>query len=164
MSGPGANSAPQPAARPSFAALRHRDFRIYLVTTSAAMMADHIEHVISYWVIFEKFRSPALAGFAVLSHWLPFLFFSVYFGAMADRFDTRRVIQISMLLFMGVSLAWGLLFLTGTMELWHAMVLLMIHGLAGVLWGPGSQLLIHHIVGSEHLQSAIRLSSTARFL
>ena len=70
------------------------------------MMADNIEHVISYWVIFEKFKSPALAGFAVLSHWLPFLLFSVYFGAFADRYDSRRIIQVAMLLFMGVSAAW----------------------------------------------------------
>jgi MFS family permease len=148
----------------SFAALRHPAYRRYFLANALAMMADNIEHVISYWVIFEAFKSPALGGFAVLSHWLPFLFFSVYFGALADRYDTRRVIQISMLLFMGVSLAWGLLFLTGTIQIWHAMVLLVIHGLAGVLWGPGSQLLIHHIVGTQHLQSAIRLSSTSRFL
>src|SRR5438552_3259735 len=38
------------------------------------MMADSIEHVISYWIIFQKFHSPALGGFAVLSHWLPILF------------------------------------------------------------------------------------------
>ncbi|MET0676458.1 MAG: MFS transporter, partial [Bradyrhizobium sp.] len=52
-----------------------------------AMMADNVEHVISYWVVFQKFHSPALAGFAVLSHWLPFLFFSVAVGGLADRFD-----------------------------------------------------------------------------
>ena len=33
------------------------------------MMADNIEHVISYWVAYEKFRSPELGGFAVISHW-----------------------------------------------------------------------------------------------
>jgi MFS family permease len=154
-----------PSAEPiGFAALRHPAFRVYFLTTAAAMMGDNIEHVISYWVLFEVFRSPALGGFAVLSHWLPFLFFSVYFGALADRFDPRRIIQISMLLFMGVSLAWGVLFASGTLELWHAAVLLMVHGMAGVLWGPGSQLLIHHIVGTEQLQSAVRLSSTSRML
>jgi MFS family permease len=128
------------------------------------MMADNIEHVISYWVMFQKFHSPALAGFAVLSHWLPFLLFSVYFGALADRYDCRRIIQFALVLFMGVSLAWGLLFLTDTIQIWHAMVLLTVHGLAGVIWGPASQLLIHDIVGSEELQSAIRLSATGRYL
>ena len=150
------------AAQPSFAALRHRDFRIYLFATSAAMMADNIEHVISYWVMFEKFRSPALAGFAVLSHWLPFLFFSVYFGAMADRFDSRRIIQIAMLMFMAVSFAWAVLFYTDTIEVWHAAVLLVVHGMAGVLWAPASQVLIHDIVGRENIVSAVRLNATGR--
>jgi MFS family permease len=150
------------AAQPSFAALRHRDFRIYLVTTSAAMMADNVEHVISYWVMFEKFHSPALAGFAVLSHWLPFLFFSVYFGAMADRFDSRRIIQVAMLLFMAVSFAWAVLFYTDTIEIWHACVLLVVHGMAGVLWAPARQVLIHDIVGRERIVSAVRLNATGR--
>ena len=152
----------QNGSKPSFAALRHGDFRIYLVATSAAMMADNIEHVISYWVMFEQFRSPALAGFAVLSHWLPFLFLSVYFGALADRFDSRRIIQIAMLLYMGVSLAWAVLFYTETIEVWHAAVLLVIHGIAGVLWAPASQLLIHDIVGRDNLVSAVRLNATGR--
>ena len=29
-----------------------------------------------------------LAGFAVISHWMPFLLFSVYSGALADRYDS----------------------------------------------------------------------------
>ncbi len=148
----------------AFAALRHRSFRAYFLTSAAAMMADNIEHVISYWVMFQKFQSPALGGFAVLSHWLPFLLFSVYSGALADRYDCRRIIQFAVLLFMGVSLAWGALFLTDTLEMWHAMVLLVVHGIAGVIWQPASQLLVHDIVGTGELQSAIRLSATSRYL
>ncbi len=164
MTDPAVTVAAERAAPPSFAALRHGGFRIYFVTTAAAMMADNIEHVISYWVMFEKFHSPALAGFAVLSHWLPFLLFSVYFGAMADRFDSRRIIQVAMLMFMAVSLAWAVLFYTDTIEVWHAAVLLIVHGMAGVLWAPASQVLIHDIVGRETLVSAVRLNATGRQL
>ena len=153
-----------PVARASFAALRHRGFQMYFVATALAMLADNIEHVISYYVIFDKFRSPTLGGFAVISHWLPFLLFSVYSGALADRFDPRRIIQLGMLMFMGVSLAWGLLFLTGALQPWHARLLLIIHGCAGVLWGPAGQLLLHDIVGPEELQSAVRLGATARYV
>jgi MFS family permease len=128
------------------------------------MMADSVEHVISYWILFQKFHSPALGGFAMLSHWLPFLFFSVWSGALADRFDPRRLIQLGMGLFMLASLGWGILFLTGILEMWHAMVLLVIHGFAGVFWQPASQLLIHDIVGREELQSAVRLNATSRWL
>ena len=145
------DSAAAPRERVAFAALHHREYRIYFITTMLAMMADNIEHVISYWVIFKAFHSPTLAGFAVLTHWMPFLLFSVYFGALADRYDCRRIIQIAQILYMLVSLAWGLLFLAGAIQMWHAAALLVVHGLAGVLWNPASQLLIHDIVGSEHL-------------
>lgn len=148
----------------SFAALRHPGYRAYFILASMAMMADSIEHVISYWVLFEKFQSPALGGFAIISHWLPFLLFSVWSGALADRFDPRRMIQIGMVLFMGVSVAWGLLFTFDVLEVWHAVVLLILHGLGGVLWGPPTQLLVHEIVGREQLQSAIRLNSMGRYL
>lgn len=148
----------------SFAALRHRGARYYLTGAALAMMADSVEHVISYWIIFEKFHSPMLGGFAIFSHWLPFLLFSVHAGALADRYDPRRVIQLGMVLFMLVSLGWGLLFLTDTLQMWHAAVLLVIHGFAGVLWSPAAQLLVHDIVGREQLQSAIRMMATSRTL
>ena len=148
----------------SFAAFRHPGFRMYFVGTATAMLADNIEHVISYWVMFQKFHSPALGGFAVISHWVPYLLFSVYTGALADRFDPRRIIQLGMLMFVCVSIMWGVLFITDSLEQWHARVLLIIHGAAGVLWGPASQLLLHDIVEPEVLPSAVRLGATARYL
>jgi MFS family permease len=158
------SSGALPVAPTSFAALRHPGFRMYFFGTATAMLADNIEHVISYWVIFQKFHSPALGGFAVISHWAPFLLFSIYSGALADRFDPRRIVQLGMLIFMSVSIAWGVLFLTDTLQEWHARTLLIIHGVAGVLWGPASQLLLHDIVQPAELPSAVRLGATARYL
>src|SRR5688572_5198918 len=94
------------AAKVSFPALRNPGYRIYFFASALAMMADNIEHVISYWVLYQKFHSQALGGFAVISHWLPFLFFSVYSGALADRFDPRRLIQIGCVGFIVASVGW----------------------------------------------------------
>ena len=157
------NAGPTPPPQ-SFAALRLPGYRAYFLTSALAMMADSVEHVISYWMMFQKFHSPALGGFAVISHWVPFLLLSFYAGALADRFDPRRLIQLGMVLFMIASLGWGILFVTDTLEMWHAAVLLTIHGMAGVLWAPAGQLLIHDIVGSTQLPSAVRLGATARWL
>ena len=55
------------AAPRRFAALHVADDRRYFVLGLMAMMADNIEHVISYWV--------------------PFLLFSVWAGALADGYD-----------------------------------------------------------------------------
>ncbi|MFZ0422987.1 MAG: MFS transporter [Xanthobacteraceae bacterium] len=158
-------AAPPPApARRSFAAMRHRGFQAQFATFVIAMMADNIEHVISYWMLFQKFHSPALAGFAIVSHWLPFLLFSVASGALADRVDPRRLIQCGMGLFIAASLAWGYFFFTGTLQMWQAMVILVIHGCAGVLWMTPNQMLLYDIVGTEDLESAVRLNATARYL
>src|SRR5262252_3236392 len=148
----------------AFAALHHPSFRFFFAGTMLAMMADNIEHVVSYWLLFQKFRSPALAGFAEISHWTPFLLLSVYFGGIADRFDCRKVVQVAQLIFMGVSATWAILFFTNTIQVWHAGVLLVLHGMAGVIWAPAEQLLIHDIVGPERLQSAVRLNATSRQL
>ena len=162
------SSPPAPAVVPTtsvrFAALHARDYRRYFALSLLAMTADNIEHVISYWVIFQKFHSPTLGGFAVISHWVPFLLFSVFTGALADRYDCRKLIQIGQGLFMLASLTWGVLFLTDTLRVWHAAAILLIHGAAGVVLGPAAQLIIHDMVGPASLPSAIRLNASARYL
>jgi len=149
---------------PPSSAIKHPGFRWFFVGNALAMMADNIEHVISYWVIFDKFQSPSLAGFAVVSHWVPFLFLSVWAGGVADKYDPRRVIQWGMYFFIFVTIAWGILIYTDTIEIWHAGILLVLHGFAGVLWAPAAQLLIHDIVGKNQLHSGVRLMATSRTL
>jgi MFS family permease len=148
----------------SFAAMRNSGFRAQFTTYVLAMMADNIEHVISYWVVFQKFHSPALGGFAVVSHWLPFLLFSVVSGALAERFDPRRVIQCGMALFIVASLSWGYFFYTDSLQMWQAMAILIIHGCAGVLWQTPNQMLLYDIAGPTELESAVRLNAMARYL
>jgi MFS family permease len=145
-------------------ALRLPGYRVHFTTYLIGMMADNIEHVISYWVAFQKFRSASLGGFAVLSHWLPFLGFSVWVGALNDRYDSRRLIQIAMVMFMTASAGWGYFIWAGSLEMWHAMLLLVLHGCAGVLWQTSNQMLIYDIVGPAMLPSAVRLNATARYL
>lgn len=128
------------------------------------MMGDNNEHVITYWVLWHKFHSPALVGFEVISHWLPFLLLSVWFGTLAERYDCRRLINISQGLFMFVSIMWGVLFATGTLQMWMACVLLVMHGMAGSMWGPAEQLMLHDFVDRDELPSAVRLNATFRSL
>ena len=47
-----------PARQLSFAALRHPAYRGYVIAATIAMMGDNIGHVISYWVLHQKFTRP----------------------------------------------------------------------------------------------------------
>lgn len=158
------NPTSGPAAPRAFGALQVPGYRAYLGTFMLTMMADNIEHVISYWVAFQKFHSAALGGFAVVSHWFPFLAFSVAVGGLNDRFDSRRLIQLGAVLFILASAGWGYFFLTDSLQMWHAMILLVLHGSAGVFWSTSSQMLLYDIVGPGMLQSAVRLNATGRYL
>lgn len=157
-------TAPQADLPRRFAGLRNKNSRPYLFVAGLSMMADNNEHVITYWVLWQKFHSPALVGFEVISHWLPFLLLSVWFGSLAQRYDCRRLIQIAQGLFMLVSVAWGVLFLTNSLQVWEACVLLVLHGCAGALWGPAEQLMLHDFVDRKDLPSAVRLNATFRSL
>jgi len=143
-----------------FAVFRARWYKGYWTGGTLLMAGDNAEHAITYWVIWQQFHSPLLGGFAVVSHWLPHLFFSIPFGALADRFDARRIIQVALGLFMAASVAWGVLILTDSLEPWHAVVLLLVHGFASALWHPADKLMIYDMVGREQLPSGIRLMAT----
>jgi MFS family permease len=152
----------KPGASVRFAALRNRQTRRYIGFAMLGMMGDNIEHVITYWVMWQLFHSPLLAGFAVVSHWLPHLFLSVWFGALADRHDCRRIIQAAQLCYMAVSVVWGVLFVTGLLHPWHCCVLLVVHGLASATWHPAEQMMLYDISSPANLPSAVRLNATGR--
>ena len=163
-SGSPSDAIGEPGIPRRFAALRNRDSRPYLFTSGLSMMADNTEHVITYWVLWQTFHSPALVGFQVISHWLPFLLLSVWTGTLAEKYDCRKLIQVAQGLFMLVSALWGVLFLTGTLQVWEACVLLVLHGMAGSIWGPAEQLMLHDFVDRNELPSAVRLNATFQSL
>ena len=65
----------------AFAALRHRDYRRYFFVIMMSQMGDNIEHVISYWLLFQKFHSPALGGFGHQSLDARAIFCGLFWGA-----------------------------------------------------------------------------------
>lgn len=67
-------------------------------------------------------------------------------------------------MFAAASLGWGYFFVTDSLQIWHAMVLLVLHGCAGVFWQTSSQILLHDIVPPADLPSGVRLLATSRYL
>jgi len=153
-------SVAAPAVR--FPALRVPEYRLYWATSTIAMIGDNIEHVIGYWLLWQLTYSPFWLGYAVFAHWFPFIIFSLHSGAWADRFDNRRLLQVSQGLYVFCSGTLGLLAVTGQLQLWHMIVILLVHGFSGVVNMPSSQVLIHDLVGKDDLPNALSLSAASR--
>ena len=151
-----------PAVR--FPALRVPQFRLYWATSTASMVGDNVEHVIGYWLIWELTHEPFWLGYAVFAHWVPFLLFSLHSGAWADRFDNRRLLHVSQALYYLCSGALGLLYITGQLQLWHMVILLLVHGFAGVVQLPSAQVLVYDLVGKQDLPNALSLTAGSRYV
>lgn len=147
-----------------FPALANSHFRLYWISSALAATADNVEHVIGYWVIWQVTHSPFWLGYAVISHWLPFTLFSLHMGSLADRVNSRTLIQCSQLLYVLASLGWAVLILTDRLQPWHIAIMLLAHGFAGLIAGPSSQLLVYEMVGQGSLISAISLNSSIRHI
>jgi MFS family permease len=143
-----------------FGALRAPWYKGYLGGATLAMGADHVEHALSYFVMWQLFHSPLLAGFAVISHWLPHLLFGVIFGGLADRFDCRKIVQVAQGLFILASLGWGVFIALDALQPWICVLLLLIHGFASAIWSPAEQMMVYDIVGGDDLPSGVRLHAT----
>jgi MFS family permease len=150
-----------------FAALQVPTFRWYWVTSSISFTGDGMENVIRGLLVVQLVgigAAPFWLGMMVFAHWIPFTLFSLYGGALADRYDNRKVQIVAQVLLMGAAFGVAAATLTGVVTVWWMFGLLLVHGLAGAIGGPAQQTLIHSIVGRGRLLSAVSLNSTARQL
>lgn len=150
-----------------FAALQVPTFRWYWITSWISSTGDGMENVIRGLLIVQLVgigAAPFWLGMMVFAHWIPFTLFSLYGGALADRYDNRKVQIVAQLLLMTAAFGVAAATLAGVVTVWWIFGLLLVHGLAGAIGGPAQQTLIHSIVGRDRLLSAVSLNSTARQL
>jgi len=150
-----------------FAALEVPTFRWYWITSWISSTGDGMENVIRGLLVVQLVgvvAAPFWLGMMVFAHWIPFTLFSLYGGALADRYDNRKVQIVAQLLLMAAAFGAAAVTLTGVVTEWWIFGLLLLHGFAGAIGGPAQQTLIHSIVGRDRLLSAVSLNSTARQL
>jgi hypothetical protein len=73
----------------------NRRFFAYLCAAAAADSGSWIAQVAQGWLVVKLTDSPLRLGIVSAATQLPFLLFSPAGGALADRFDRRRIIAIN---------------------------------------------------------------------
>ena len=146
-----------------FTALEVPQFRTYWLASAVSITGDGMENVIRNWLVWELTHSPLWLGMMVFAHWVPFTFFSLYGGVLADRYDNRRVQLVAQTILLSAALGVAVATLAGLphLEFW-IFGLLLVHGFAGAIGNPAQQTLINDLVGKERLLSAISLNSSMR--
>jgi MFS family permease len=76
------------------AIFRHRDFRYYSTARFLWGMALQIQTIAVAWFIYERTRDPLALGFIGLAMFLPSVPLSLVTGAVADRYDRKKIFSI----------------------------------------------------------------------
>lgn len=98
---------PGPAARPTpatpeprhdpYAALRVVAYRRFLVGSLVANLGRQATGLAAAWQVYQWTRSAAALGLIGLVNFLPYIALALPAGQIADRFNRRRVLQLSLL-------------------------------------------------------------------
>jgi MFS family permease len=76
----------------AFAAMRHRNFRIFYWGQLLSLTGTWMQVTAQGWLVLVLTDSALLLGIVTAASSAPVLLFTLYAGVVADRYDKRRII------------------------------------------------------------------------
>lgn len=112
------------------------------------------------WLVVELTGASGVAlGTTMALQFLPMLLFGLWGGVIADRLPKRRILMVTRTGMGLVSLALGLLTLTGVVAVWHVYALAFFLGIITSVDNPTRQAFVVEVVGRENAPNAVGLNS-----
>jgi MFS family permease len=121
---------------------------------------DFMQNVAQSWLVWELTRSPFALGLIAFFDTLPRLLVGAVGGALADRFDRRRVLMITQSLAMTQAIVFWLAVEFNFIQFWHIAVLAFFLGVVNTINQTARQSLVNSLVPREELLNAIGLQSS----
>ncbi|HTF91802.1 MAG TPA: MFS transporter [Verrucomicrobiae bacterium] len=140
--------------------LRHRNFRLLLEGALVSSSGDFMQNVAQSWLVWHVSRSPVAIGVIAFFDTLPRLLVGAVGGAIADRFDRRRVLMITQALAMIQAITYWLLVQFDVIQLWHIAALAFFLGVVNTINQTARQSLVNSLVPRDELLNAIGLQSS----
>jgi predicted MFS family arabinose efflux permease len=146
--------------RSGFPALRHRNFRLFVVGQGISLIGFWMQSVAQGWLVFRLSGSPLALGVVAFAAYLPILCLAPFAGVIADRLPRHRLLLVTQTLLM--LLALGLAVLVATEQATVGLIVLFAlgNGLVSALDVPARQSFLVEMVGADDLASAIALNSS----
>ena len=142
-----------------FAALNHRDFRVFWSGQLVSQLGTWMQRVGQAWLVLELTNSALKLGIITALQFSPVLVFSVLAGAVVDRVVKRRLLVLTQTVLMLQAAILTVLVWTGVVRYWHVAILATVYGLANAFDMPTRQSFVADLVGRRDLMNAIALNS-----
>lgn len=111
------------------------------------------------WLVLDLTDSPALLGVTSAIQSAPTLLLSLLAGVLADRMDLRRMLVVTQSAGAVLAGILAVLTTTGTIQLWHVLVIAGLAGSAQAFGMPAFQAVVSTIVERHAIGNAIALNS-----
>ena len=146
--------------RDTFAALRHRNYRLFFAGQLVSLTGSWMQNTAQGWLVYQLTGSKVMLGTVAAVGSLPMLLFSVWGGSLADRHPKRNVVLFTQIGMMLLAFAFAALIWSGRIQPWHILVLAALGGVAMAFDMPARQAFTVEMTSREHLMNAISLNSS----
>ena len=146
--------------RDTFAALKHRNFRLFFVGQLVSLTGSWMQNTAQGWLVYELTGSKVLLGTVAAVGSLPMLLLSVWGGSVADRHPKRTVVLYTQTGMMMTAFVFAALVGSGHIQPWHILVLAALGGVAMAFDMPARQAFMVEMTSRGDLMNAVSLNSS----
>ena len=146
--------------RHTFAALKHRNFRLFFIGQLISLMGTWMQNTAQSWLVYDLTRSKLLLGIVAAVGSAPMLLFSIWGGSVADRHPKRTVILFTQCGMMALAFTLAALVASGQVRAWHILLLAALGGVATAFDMPARQAFMVEMTSRDDLMNAVSLNSS----
>jgi DHA3 family tetracycline resistance protein-like MFS transporter len=147
---------------PPSSVLRNRDFRLLFAGRSVSLLGDGIFLVALAWQAYTLSNAPTALSLLGIAMTVPLVALLLFGGVVSDRHRRRRVMLTADLVRALLLALLAALAATGTLRLWHMMVIVAIYGGAQAFFDPASDAILPELVPASQLGEANALEQVVR--
>lgn len=148
----------------AFASLSIFNYRRLFISQAIALSGTWMQIVALGWLGLQLTGSGGQLGLIVAAQFLPLLLFAPWGGLVADRYDKRRILQLTQYAYIVTSVVLGVLVVSGLIQVWMLYLFAIALGFVRVFEMPSRQTFISELVSPDHLKNAISLNASVNNL
>jgi MFS family permease len=142
--------------------LADAQFRALVISQATFDLGIFMRGAAASWVVFELTQSQLWIGLVAGVRAIPIFALALLGGVISDRFGRRNLMIAAGALIAAASAVTAILISTELLVAWHMIVVSIIGGIGGALYGPAFYALIADIVRSDRLSNANGILSVAQ--
>ena len=144
----------------TFRALRHRNYRLFFYGQLVSLIGTWMQTTAMSWLVYQITGSKLLLGVVAAASSAPMMLFSLWGGAIADRYPKRAIIVWTQAAQMVPALVLAGLAWAGLATPWLIVVISVVSGVAMAFDMPARQAFTVEMTSREDLLNAISLNSS----